>query len=101
MRTRACVSSLAVATARALLLAFVVPDRDGALRPGRPAALTKPLLDVAREGKKSVIDARFLLGRGLEKGHVEALGELLALLGADLALGGEIHLVTCVVVCTG
>jgi hypothetical protein len=86
---------LAVASARALLLAVVVPDRHGALRPGRPAALSKALLDIARESEKRVVDARFLLGRSLEKGHVEALGELLALVGADLALSGEVHLVAC------
>ena len=59
----------------------------------RPSGIDKTLLDVAGEAVKRLIDVDVALGRDLEEGDAEFVGEGLAALGADGALLFPIALV--------
>lgn len=52
-----------------------------------------PGLDLAGHGKEGLLDVGRGLGGGFEELNAEGVGELLALLGRDDALGGEVGLV--------
>ena len=80
--------------ARGVLLHLLALQRYGLVGAGGAGGLgLHPRLDLRRHGEEGLLDVGRGLGRGLEELNAERVGELLALLGGDDALRGQVGLV--------